>query len=142
MKLLQATRSSLKLLLCLLLVLTGPASAHALTHRVLPLPALLVGYGWEMSEAVSPDGRWLAYFDVASPKRDVLVIYDLTRSKFWRRNVGRKDPESYGTGLLAWRQDSAACAVGVAGGWAIAWLGRHRLRWISHVTPEGECCAA
>lgn len=97
---------------------------------------------WEPSGTMSPNGRWLAYFDARPKNRDRVVFYDLIKSRLWIMDAGRIAPDSYSTRVLFWRQDSRACAVGATGGWRIAWPDTRKTRRITRSAPNGESCAA
>lgn len=116
--------------------------SRQIKHVVLPAPPMASGSYWERSSTLSPDGRWLAYFDTRRTDRDKVVFYDLLKSRHWVMDAGRVVPDSYSTQVLSWRSDSRACAVGAAGGWKVAWPGTRKTRLISRSAPGGESCAA
>lgn len=118
------------------------AFSRHVKHTVLPVPPMASMSDWEPSGTMSPNGRWLAYFDARPKNRDKVVFYDLIKSRHWVIDAGRIVPDSYSTRILSWRQDSRACAVGAAGGWRVAWPDTRRTRRISHSAPGGESCAA
>ena len=118
------------------------AFSRRIKHVVLPIPPMVsMSYG-EPSGVMSPNGRWLAYFDAWTYNRDKVVFYDLIKSRHWVMDAGRMVPDSYSTRVLSWRRDSRACAVGAAGGWRIAWPSTRSTRRISRAAPGGESCAA
>jgi dipeptidyl aminopeptidase/acylaminoacyl peptidase len=96
---------------------------------------------------LSPDGRWLAYFEATRGERDRLVITEPGVGKgAWAVDAGREAPGDY---LLAWRPDGKACAFTAGGGWGVVYPGERRVAWIRRAparAPEmgrsGESCAA
>jgi hypothetical protein len=118
------------------------AFSRGLNYVVRTTPPMASMSYWEPSGIMSPDGRWLAYFNARSEKRDRVVFYDLIRSRHWVMDAGRVVPNSYSTRILSWRRDSRACAVGAAGGWKIAWPATRKTRRIARSAPGGESCAA
>jgi len=111
-------------------------------HAVLSLPPVASISHGEPSGTISPNGRWLAYFDGWAENQDKVVFYDLVKSRHWVMDAGRIAPDSYRSRVLSWRHDSRACAVGAAGGWTVAWPATRRTRRISRTAPGGESCAA
>ncbi len=118
------------------------AFSRHIKHAVLPVPPMASMSYWKPSGTMSPNGRWLAYFDARPENCDRVVFYDLIKSRLWVVGEGRIVPDSYSTRVLSWRQDSRACAIGAAGGWRIAWPTTRRTRRITRSAPGGESCAA
>lgn len=118
-------------------------SSRHIRHEVLPIPPMAPMSAWEPSGTISPNGRWLAYWDARSKSHDRVVFYDLVESRSWVVDAGRIAPHSYGGGrVLSWRQDSRACAVGAAGGWKVAWPRTRRTCRVARSAPGYESCAA
>lgn len=99
---------------------------------------------------LSPDGRWLAWFRWHHKNRLGVTFYDLTAGRsrlvdLYRAKDANPPYGDYVVGnyVLAWRQDSRACAVGIGDGWAIVTPMGRKTQWLAR--PKGlslEGCAA
>lgn len=116
--------------------------SRQVTHTVLPAPPIASMSYSHPSGTLSPDGRWLAYFDARPKNHDKVVFYDLVQGRSWVMAARHFDEESFTSRVLAWRSDSRACAIGASGGWKVAWPSSRRVQRLTRVGPGGESCAA
>ncbi|MDQ2686616.1 MAG: hypothetical protein M3Y28_01985, partial [Armatimonadota bacterium] len=99
---------------------------------------------------LSPDGRWLAWFRWHHKNWIGVTFYDLTAGRSHttdlgqaRFHAGKVNESEYYNYVLAWRQDSQACAVGVGDGWAVLPPTGRYARWLVRSKGGGwGSCAA
>lgn len=124
------------------------ARAAPLTARRLPvsLDDLQETKGEQPVAQLSPDGRWLTWFRWHHKNRIGLAFYDLSARRSHMTDLGRAkfadfDYDNY---VLAWRQDSQACAVGLGDGWAIVTPLGQKAQWLARPSRSRdiESCAA
>jgi hypothetical protein len=97
------------------------AFARDVKHVALPAPPMASMSYWEPSGTISPNGRWLAYFDARPKRHDRVVFYDLIKFRHWVMMQGALSQIHTVLMYYLGVQDSRACAVGAAGGWRVAW---------------------
>lgn len=121
---------------------TTDSLPNLLHHVALPAPPLSALSSWEPSAVISPNGRWVAYFDSRLKKGERVIFYNTQSKLNWAVNVGSSTASFGATRLLLWRADSSACAIGATGGWQVAYPEQRRKLIITRRAPQGEVCAA
>lgn len=125
---------------------TPAASTAPTTHDVLALGAV------SAPQALSPDGRWLAFFrptrrppdgEKSTGECDRVVFYEVATSARWEIDAGRRRQDTMDDALaLEWADDSAACWIAAGGGCSVepgTLSGGHPLVQPSHRTDSPRC---
>lgn len=146
------TRLILGIVLAALLCCSDAQAAPLAARRPpVSLDGLQETKGEQPVAQLSPDGCWLPWFRWHHKNRIGVAFYDLSAGRSHMTDLGRArfhagtvDEFDYDNYVLAWRQDSQACAVGLGDGWAIVTPSGQKAQWLARPSRSRgiESCAA